>query len=153
MLKQQFTAAKTAGKPLTLLMLDVDKFKAINDRFGHQVGDQVLAELGKLLRTSARPKDFAARYGGEELALILPETPRAVGANIAEALRLAVAKQPITCGKLQVPATVCVGVATLEPKSLMTDPSHLLKAADLAVYAAKRAGRNCVKIFSLAAAA
>jgi diguanylate cyclase (GGDEF)-like protein len=134
-------------------MLDVDKFKSINDQFGHQVGDQVLTELGKLLRTTARPKDLAARYGGEELALILPETPRAVGASLAEALRLAVAKQPIACGKLQVPITVCVGVATLEPNSKMTDPSHLLKAADLAVYAAKRAGRNCVKIFSLAAAA
>jgi two-component system, cell cycle response regulator len=153
MLKQHFTASKTANKPLTLLMLDVDKFKAINDRFGHQVGDQVLTELGKLLRTTARPKDLAARYGGEELALILPETPRAVGASLAESLRLAVAKQPISCGKLQVPITVCVGVATLEPNSKMTDPSHLLKAADLAVYAAKRAGRNCVKIFSLAAAA
>ena len=111
------------------------------------------SELGKLLRSIARPKDIPARYGGEELALILPETPRAIGANIAEALRLAVTKKPIVCGKLQVPVTVCVGVATLEPKSRMTDPSHLLKASDLAVYAAKSAGRNCVKIFSLAAAA
>jgi two-component system, cell cycle response regulator len=152
-LKQHFTASKTGKTPLTLLMLDVDKFKAINDKFGHQVGDQVLAELGKLLKKFGRPKDAAARYGGEELALILPETPRAVGANIAEALRQSIAKQPIMCGKLPVPTTVCVGVATLELNSRMTDPSHLLKAADLAVYAAKRAGRNCVKIFSLAAAA
>ena len=152
-LKQQFTAAKTAATPLTLLMLDVDKFKTINDQFGHQVGDQVLRELGKLLRRIVRPNDLAARYGGEELALILPETPKAAGANIAEALRQAVARKPIVSGKLPVPATICVGVATLEPNSRMTDPSHLLKAADLAVYAAKRAGRNCVKIFSLNVAA
>ncbi len=71
------------------------------------------------------------------MALILPETSKAAGANIAEALRQAVARKPLVSGKLPVPATVSVGVATLEPNSRMTDPSHLLKAADLAVYAAK----------------
>jgi diguanylate cyclase (GGDEF)-like protein len=152
-LKQRFAAATTAAAPLTLLMVDVDQFKAINDRFGHQVGDQVLAEIGKILKSAARAKDVAARYGGEEMALILPETPRAVGAAIAETIRLAVAKQPIACGTHTVPVTISIGVATFEPKSLMKDPSHLLKAADMAVYAAKHSGRNCVKIFSLKEAA
>lgn len=152
-LKACFAAARKDGVPLTLLMLDVDKFKSINDKFGHQAGDQVLRTIGKLLKSAARAKDLAARYGGEELALILPETPRPVGASIAETIRLAIAKKPITCGKQAIPVTISIGVATCEPNTLMKDPSHLLKAADMAVYAAKRSGRNCVKIFSFPSAA
>jgi two-component system, cell cycle response regulator len=152
-LKELFAAARTGGSALTLLMLDVDKFKSINDQHGHPAGDRVLATLGKLLKSAARDKDLAARYGGEEMVLLLPETSRAIGAAIAETIRLAVSKQPINCGKQAVPVTVSIGVATLEPNSRMTEPAHLLKAADMAVYAAKNSGRNCVKIFSLAAAA
>jgi two-component system, cell cycle response regulator len=152
-LKQQFAASKSSEKPLTLLLLDIDKFKSVNDQFGHQAGDIVLSIVGKLLKSAARDTDLAARYGGEELALLLPETARAVGAAIAETIRLAVARKPIPCGNQAVPVTISIGVATLEPKSLMTEPAHLLKAADMAVYAAKKSGRNCVKIFSLAAAA
>ena len=152
-LQQYFTAAKEAGSFMTLLMVDVDKFKSINDRFGHQVGDKVLSNLGKLLRSAAREKDLPARYGGEELVLILPDTPRSIGSAIAETIRLAVAKQPIACGNQSVPVTISVGVATYEPNCPITDPSHLLKAADMAVYAAKHSGRNCVRIFSFKAAA
>ncbi|HEX4054992.1 MAG TPA: GGDEF domain-containing protein [Tepidisphaeraceae bacterium] len=152
-LKQHFAASRTAASPLTLLMIDVDNFKAINDHWGHQIGDLVLAGLGKLLRSAARHQDLAARYGGEEMALLLPQTPRAVAAALAETIRLAIAKKPMVCGTQSVPVTVSIGVATLEPHSLMTDPSHLLKAADMAVYAAKHSGRNCVKIFSLKDAA
>ncbi len=75
-LAQHFNASKTAAAPLTLLMIDVDNFKSINDRCGHQVGDLVLANLGKLLRSRRPPQDLAARYGGEELALLLSQTPR-----------------------------------------------------------------------------
>jgi diguanylate cyclase (GGDEF)-like protein len=152
-IRQLFASAKAAGIPLTLLMLDVDKFKSVNDQFGHQAGDRVLAAMGKLLKSAARDKDLAARYGGEEMALLLPETPRAIGASIAETIRLAVSRQPISIGKQAIPVTVSIGVATVEPNSKMTDPAHLIKAADMAVYAAKHSGRNCVKIFSLAAAA
>jgi two-component system, cell cycle response regulator len=152
-LAENFNAAKSGGKPLTLLMADVDNFKSVNDRFGHQVGDQVLAELGKLLKSAARAQDLAARYGGEELALILPGTPRPIGAVIAETIRRATAAQAIQCGKQAVPVTISVGVATFEPGGPMTESAHLLKAADMAVYAAKHAGRNCVKIFSVRPAA
>jgi diguanylate cyclase (GGDEF)-like protein len=152
-LKAAFAEAKRDSAPLTLLLIDVDRFKSVNDQHGHQAGDQVLRAIGKILKTAARAKDLAARYGGEELALILPETPRPVGASIAETIRLAIAKKPISCGKTSVPVTISIGVATCDPKGMMTDPSHLVKAADMAVYAAKKSGRNCVKIFSLAAAA
>jgi two-component system, cell cycle response regulator len=152
-LKERFAAAKAGGRPLTLLMMDLDKFKSINDKFGHQAGDQVLSSVAKILKAAARSKDLTARYGGEEMAMILSETPRQVAAAVAETIRLAVAKQPIQCSGTAIAVTISIGVATLEPGSAMTEPSHLLKAADLAVYAAKRAGRNCVKIFSLAAPA
>jgi len=152
-LQQHFALAKQARSFVTLLMVDVDKFKSINDRFGHQIGDKVLVALGKLLKSAAREKDFPARYGGEELVLILPDTPRSIGSAIAETIRLAVAKQPINCGTQAIPVTISIGVATYEPNCPMTEPAHLLKAADLAVYAAKHSGRNCVKIFSFKAAA
>ncbi|MGA2584902.1 MAG: GGDEF domain-containing protein [Tepidisphaeraceae bacterium] len=152
-LMDQFAQARKDNKPVTLLMMDVDKFKTINDRYGHQIGDQVLTGLGKLLRTASRAQDLPARYGGEELVLILPGTPRGVGAAIATTICKAVAAQPIACGPQKVPVTVSIGVATMEPGGPLTEPAHLIKAADMAVYAAKHGGRNCVKIFKLKSAA
>jgi two-component system, cell cycle response regulator len=152
-LKERFAAARNGSGPLTLLMMDLDKFKLVNDRFGHQAGDQVLASVSKILKAAARSKDLAARYGGEEMAMVLPETPRQVAAAIAETIRLAISKQPIACNGTTINITISIGVATFESGSAMTDPTHLLKAADMAVYAAKRSGRNCVKIFTLAPAA
>jgi diguanylate cyclase (GGDEF)-like protein len=151
-LAEQFETARKDGKTLTLLMMDIDKFKSINDRFGHQAGDQVLVALGKLLRSAARPQDLAARYGGEEFALILPATTRAVGTSVADTIRRAVAAQPVILGKEKVTITVSVGVATFEPTGLLRESTQLLKAADMAVYAAKNGGRNCVKVFAVKAA-
>jgi diguanylate cyclase (GGDEF)-like protein len=152
-LAEQFNIARTQSKPLTLLMLDVDKFKSVNDKYGHQVGDQVLSALGKLLRSAARPQDLPARYGGEEMALILPGAPRTVGAAVAETIRRAVSAAPIVCGGQKIALTVSIGVATLEPNGPLREPAHLIKAADMAVYAAKNGGRNCVKIFAVKTAA
>jgi diguanylate cyclase (GGDEF)-like protein len=152
-LAEQFKLATNEGKPLTLLMLDVDKFKSVNDKFGHQAGDQVLMAIGKLLRSAARAQDMAARYGGEEMALILPGTPRSIAAKIAETVRQAVAAKPIICDKQSIPITISIGVATLMPGGPLREPAHLLKAADMAVYAAKHGGRNCVKIFAIKTAA
>jgi diguanylate cyclase (GGDEF)-like protein len=127
----------------------VDKFKSVNDKHGHPTGDQVLKVIGKLLRTAARSTDLAARYGGEEMSLVLPGTTKATAAAIAESIRRTVAAKPVQCEQVQLPITVSIGVATLEPGSPLTQPAHLLKAADLSVYAAKHGGRNCVKVFSL----
>ncbi len=148
-LAEQFAAATSAGKPLSLLLMDVDKFKSVNDKHGHPTGDQVLKVIGKLLRTAARATDLAARYGGEEMSLVLPGTTKATAAAIAESIRRTVAAKPVQCENVQLPITISIGVATLEPGSPLTQPAHLLKAADLAVYAAKHGGRNCVKVFSL----
>ena len=148
-LDEQFAAAARCAKPLSLLLLDVDHFKLVNDRQGHPVGDRVLSSLGRLLKSAARATDLAARYGGEEMTLVMPGTARATAAAIAESIRRAIAAKPILCGDRPVPVTVSVGVATYEPKGPFREAAHLVKAADLAVYAAKHSGRNCVRVFLL----
>jgi two-component system, cell cycle response regulator len=150
---EQFTAAASKGESLSLIMLDLDTFKAVNDKYGHPAGDQVLRTVSKLLKSAARPQDLAARFGGEEMCLVLPGTARAVAAVIAESVRRAVAGNTIRVGKMSLKVTTSIGLATFEPGCPFQQPAHLLKAADLAVYAAKKAGRNCVRVFSLPAAA
>jgi diguanylate cyclase (GGDEF)-like protein len=152
-LAERFATARDSGKSLSLLLLDLDKFKAVNDRFGHPTGDRVLQGVGKLLAAAARPQDLAARYGGEELVLVLPETARSTAAAIAESVRRAIAARPMPTDAGPVPVTASVGVATFEAGGPLKTPAHLTKAADLAVYAAKAAGRNCVRVFTLPAAA
>jgi diguanylate cyclase (GGDEF)-like protein len=150
-LQKQFGATLACGKPLSVLMLDVDKFKAVNDTHGHATGDQVLKTLGRILAASAKEGELAARYGGEEMVLVLPGVPRQTAAATAEVLRKAIAARQIDCGGgLALPITASVGVATLEPGTTpFREPAHLLKAADLALYAAKSAGRNCVRVFAM----
>ncbi|WP_428940649.1 sensor domain-containing diguanylate cyclase [Fontivita pretiosa] len=148
-LAAQFDAAVHAAKPLALLLMDLDRFKSINDKHGHQAGDSVLRAVARLLSSAARPQDLAARFGGEELVLVLPGTPRDVAAAIAETIRRAIAARPVIHERLKIPVTASIGVAGYEPGGPLRSPAHLLKAADLAVYHAKHAGRNCVKIFNL----
>ena len=148
-LSEQFSSALSQKRPLSLLMLDVDLFKSVNDKHGHPTGDQVLKAIGKLLRTAARATDLAARYGGEEMTLVLPGTSKSTAAAIAESIRRTVAAKPLQCESAALAITVSIGVATLEPGSPLKQPAHRLKAADLSVYAAKHGGRNCVKVFSL----
>jgi diguanylate cyclase (GGDEF)-like protein len=149
-LQKHFAAALAECKSLSVLMLDVDKFKSVNDKHGHAVGDTVLKALGKLLNASAKEGELAARFGGEEMVLVLPGATRQAAAASAEVVRKAIAARPIDCGNgLAIPITASVGVAALEPGTPFKEPAHLLKAADLALYAAKNAGRNCVRVFAL----
>jgi diguanylate cyclase (GGDEF)-like protein len=152
-LASHFAQSVAQGHCLSLLVMDLDRFKKVNDTHGHQAGDAVLRATGKLLGSAARPQDLAARYGGEEMVLVLPQTPRAVAAAIAESIRRAIAARPVPCGKVEIPVTASIGVASYEPGSPLREPAHLVKAADLAVYNAKHGGRNCVKVFSLSSAA
>ncbi|MFI5378765.1 MAG: HDOD domain-containing protein [Tepidisphaerales bacterium] len=148
-MSEQFVAAAQTGKPLSMLMIDVDKFKSINDARGHQTGDEVLRILGRLLRGAARAQDLAARYGGEEMVLVLPATSRATAAAIAESLRRAIAARPLSTESGEVPVTISIGVATVDKDLPFKHPSQLIKAADMGVYAAKHGGRNCVKVFTV----
>ena len=94
-LAERFKHAQATGSPLSLLLMDVDKFKSVNDRFGHPTGDAVLRAVAKVFRTAARPTDLASRYGGEEMCLVLPDTTRAAAAAVAESIRAALAARPL----------------------------------------------------------
>ncbi|MGV8922453.1 MAG: diguanylate cyclase [Thermomonas sp.] len=133
------------GLPLSVLMLDIDHFKAFNDAHGHSGGDAVLAQFGKLLQTMTRGEDIACRYGGEEFTLILPEADLDAASARAEAIRLAVeAMQVPYLGKLLPQVTVSIGVAGYPAHG--RTPEALMQSADKALYQAKRAGRNRIDI-------
>ena len=128
------------GAPLSALVLDLDHFKALNDRHGHQAGDEVLESLGTALRHGVRASDFAGRWGGEEFVILLPDTDHEGALQAAETMRASV-------DGLEVPGviahiTASLGVATLPDHAL--DGPSLIRAADRALYRAKAAGRNCV---------
>ena len=103
---------------------------------------------GKALKSAARPQDIAARYGGEELVLLLPDTPRAIAAVIAETVRKVIESRPVQCGTTALRITASIGVASWEPGSPLKTLAHLVKAADLSLYNAKHTGRNRVKVFN-----
>lgn len=129
---------------VALLMIDIDYFKMLNDQCGHQVGDECLKHIATEIQKAARrPGDLAARYGGEEFTLLLPHTGRTDAMRIAQQLLLAVQELRIhPTGALQECLTVSIGVASCSPELSSTDASDLLRAADIALYKAKRNGRN-----------
>ncbi|MFZ0614286.1 MAG: GGDEF domain-containing protein [Desulfobacterales bacterium] len=133
--------------PLTLLMVDLDHFKKVNDTFGHLAGDHILRETSELIRKSLRKSDIAARYGGEEFALLLPETPQEGAYILAERLREKLAAKSFAYGDHTIFVTMSVGIAAYAPK---TDSSNadLIKKADTALYRAKDQGRNRCCLFS-----
>ena len=132
------------GKPLAVLMLDIDFFKAINDNYGHDCGDDVLREFATRVRKSIRGIDLACRMGGEEFVVVMPETDMSVAAAVAERLRRKIAGEPfgIEQGRRQIDVTISIGIAALE--SGEDNAPRLLKRADQALYRAKRDGRNRV---------
>jgi two-component system cell cycle response regulator len=143
LLDQRLALARRYGKPLSLLLCDIDHFKTVNDTYGHPVGDTVLRGVAKLLSAQARAVDQLARYGGEEFAVILPETDTSAARALAERIRAAVAAAELrtTLGPIKV--TLSLGVATFPDAA--DDKQALIDRADQALYAAKHAGRNrCV---------
>jgi diguanylate cyclase (GGDEF)-like protein len=129
-------------RPLSLLMIDIDHFKSINDRFGHAVGDQAIIHVAHFCRKDHRTSDVVARIGGEEFVLLLPETDLEQALVVAERLRKRVAETPLHSNARDVPMTVSIGVA--EACVGMGNVDELLKRADDALYEAKRSGRNRV---------
>ncbi len=148
-LAEELANAAEAERPLALVMIDLDSFKQLNDTHGHPAGDAVLRHVGLLLRSAVTNEDLAARYGGEELALVLPNVNRASAGALAEHLRRTLAGHPIDVGGAKVVVTASFGVVAYEPQSLMDQPELLVRAADRALYHAKQSGRNRVKLFSL----
>jgi two-component system, cell cycle response regulator len=137
----EFSQAVRHRYPLACLFLDIDHFKAINDRHGHPAGDEVLRQVGGLILRSLRTGDLAARYGGEEFVVLLPRTDLAGACEVAERIRQMVQEAPfVTPEGGTVSATLSVGLAMLSAGA--TSFADLLAAADRALYAAKHAGRN-----------
>jgi len=144
-LDMEFSRARRHGTPLSLLLIDLDRFKQVNDTRGHLVGDAVLRATGAQLRALTRPEDIPARYGGEELALLLTDTG-AEGARTA-ALRVwqhlrSIAHEDPAGGSFRV--SCCIGVALLDPTD--SHANDLIARADAALYAAKAGGRDCVML-------
>lgn len=146
-LATELSRAERFNRPLSVIMLDIDNFKTLNDTHGHPIGDQVLKGVAKLLTSEVRDIDVVARYGGEEFALILPETPISEASVAAERVRLAVARHCFTGRDGQsIPVTISLGVAQYPIHS--AEREGLIMAADLAMYQAKSMGRNRAVAFS-----
>jgi diguanylate cyclase (GGDEF)-like protein len=131
--------------PLSFLIFDIDYFKSINDAYGHEAGDKVITHLANVAKAGKRGSDVLARIGGEEFALLLPETTLGEAQIVAERLRRDVAEQTPVVAAREMPATVSVGVAWRTPE--MSGIAQLMSAADKALYEAKRGGRNRVVCF------
>ena len=139
-LDKELHFARRHRTPLSILMLDVDHFKRINDTYGHVVGDQVLVTLAGVLRGVVRSEDVLARYGGEEFAVVARGIPEQGTVALAERLRSSVEKRQITLGEKVLQATISLGVAMFTPA--MASATEFIAVADAALYEAKRTGRN-----------
>ena len=134
------------GEPLAIMMIDIDFFKSINDRYGHPAGDKVLRAIADIAQKSIRAEDYFARYGGEEFCMLLTSTTESEALDLAERLRLAFAEFTLTLGKEQLNITVSIGVADSSMVGL--EFADMVTAADKALYCAKENGRNRVITYS-----
>jgi diguanylate cyclase (GGDEF)-like protein/putative nucleotidyltransferase with HDIG domain len=132
------------NQPITLALLDIDRFKSINDLHGHAAGDQVLKEVAALIRGMARASDIVARYGGDEFIVLLPQTGGEAARTLAQRICDAVSRKVVEVAGQPMQFTVSIGVASCRPQDGREEPSDLFKRADLALYESKRQGRNCV---------
>lgn len=137
--------AQRYSHPLAAIMFDIDRFKHINDCYGHTVGDQVLAAVGQRCRAELRTADILARYGGDEFVAVLPETPLDAARFVAERMRSVVAHAAFYSEEIQLQLSISLGVAGFHETEITTF-EDLLKYADTAMYEAKRRGRGRVVV-------
>jgi two-component system cell cycle response regulator len=139
-----FSRSMARGRPLSVLIADIDRFKQINDTYGHDAGDDILREFANRVRSTVRGADLACRFGGEEFVVVMPDTSPEVAAIVAERLRAVVETAPflVKSSGQELNVTASFGISSRTP-SIVT-PGHLMKQADLALYEAKNAGRNRV---------
>lgn len=144
-LREEIHRAERYRQHLSLIMLDLDHFKRVNDQHGHQVGDAVLAEAASRIQEMAGPTSLVARYGGEEFAVLLPNTPLAKAAVIAQSINTYLKATPIDAGELKLTLTISAGVSSYPEHALSREA--LIGAADMALYQAKNDGRDLVRFF------
>jgi len=138
---QNLSACRRYGKDMSLLLLDIDHFKKVNDTFGHHAGDEVLVRIAGLLAQMVRDVDTVARFGGEEFAVLMPETNRLGAAVLGERIRAAIEKEQINVDGRHIPVTVSIGITTLAAEDVESI-DQLLGIADRRLYMAKNSGRN-----------
>lgn len=143
-LEAELRRAQRFGRPVAALLLDLDHFKSINDRFGHACGDAMLAAVGGIMTRALRSSDLRCRWGGEEFLIALPESSVGPATRVAESLRRRIADVTMRWGPHDVSTSASFGVAIARPGE--TDIQRLVARADAALYQAKSAGRNCVKV-------
>lgn len=141
-LNRELARSSRHTRPLSILVFDIDRFKRINDEFGHLCGDYVLRELAGRLKDVIRAEELFARYGGEEFAMVFPETTLEDALKVAERVRAIVANQPFHFDGETLPVTVSIGVAATAGEAI--DPTELIQKADDRLYEAKNSGRNRV---------
>jgi diguanylate cyclase (GGDEF)-like protein len=145
--RRLFESARRFKRPLSLILLDIDHFKAINDSYGHSIGDQVLQSLAERLNHNIREVDLMSRYGGDEFMVLLPETDIFTAIKVAERLRSSVEASPLPTEHGHITIQISVGVAKLSTQT--NDLNRLLELADMALYNAKQNGRNRVRMFPI----
>ena len=142
-LTREFERARRYGQPLSCSLVDLDRFKDVNDAYGHDVGDTVLIEISRIMRRNVRPSDLLCRYGGEEFTILLPQTGLQGALQQAERLRRALEAGSMEAHHKVIHITASAGVAAFPGPGIFT-AEDLVRAADQAMYEAKRTGRNCV---------
>lgn len=148
-LMREFSRSAIYGRPVSLVMVDIDFFKKVNDTWGHLAGDNILQQLGSLIKKVFRNTDFPARYGGEEFVVILPETDEQQAVELAENFRRQVAEQPFIVDEKCISITVSLGIAVFGGtwRAAVDNKTQLVEAADQALYQAKQTGRNKVVVW------
>ncbi|HEY5957380.1 MAG TPA: diguanylate cyclase [Polyangiaceae bacterium] len=145
-LRREFAVTKRYRNVLSCLMLDIDHFKRVNDRHGHDCGDSVLKEVAAILIHNIREVDLACRYGGEEFAILLPHTPKESAMTVADRITACVRQLRLSRGNESVSVTLSVGISSTEDVA-NSDADDLIRTADIALYEAKRSGRDRVAIY------
>ena len=143
MLDRELRLSRRSFRPVSLLMLDLDHFKSVNDRYGHMVGDEVLAEMARRIQSNLRAEDIFARYGGEEFAIIVAESCSKQAVVVAERCRLAICSEPFSTTAGQIECSISIGFAITDEEHPL-EMEELMQEADQELYKAKENGRNQV---------